>query len=343
MIGLNYDRLNEISLRKNNHYRGDKTRFPIGTRKQNNRCFYVREENGEKVFEITYGQRWSSKEVTKEEYEALKAAGKNVRVYAEDPVKETVYMWYDVEPNLVGVVRPDNTFEFVKNEYHQGERGFLSAYTYGYFINDSRRGGMVYSYRMETMHPIWQGMRVNCATMEPTQEYQVFTKQVNRKSSKELTAPYKDFLLTSETMLKAMDWATFISTCSEIHKQYMPETGEKYVGHVYLKYGPIAERVKHEAPLDAAVLFMLQLGVGELQWDLRRYMENSNAGTSRGDETPEELFVQMKRGINKVLYRAHKEVFKRVEQTAGKRYPAGDWGVEVIVDGKEVKQYGYGL
>jgi hypothetical protein len=51
----------------------------------------------------------------------------------------------------------------------------------------------------------------------------------------------------------------------------------------------------------------------------------------------------MKRGINKVLYRAHKEVFKRVEHTAGERYPAGDWGVEVIIDGKQVEQYGYGL
>ena len=343
MIALNYDRLNEISLRVNNHYRGDKTRFPIGTRRQNNKCFYVREENGQKVFEITYGQRWSSKEVTKEEYEALKAAGKDARMYAEDSVKETVYMRYDVEPNVMGVVRPDNTFEFNKKEYHQGERGFLSAYTHGYFINDSRRGGMVYSHRMDTMHPIWQGMRVDCATMKPTQEYQVFTRQVNRKSSKELTAPYKDFLRTTETMLKAMDWAAFIGMAADIHKQYMSETDEIHAGNAYRKYGPIAERVKHEAPLDAAVLFMLQLGVGELQWDLRRYMESGSARHSRGDESPEELFVQMKRGLNKVLYRHHKEVFKRVEQTAGKRYPAGDWGVEVIVDGKEVKQYGYGL
>jgi hypothetical protein len=343
MIALNYDRLNEISLRENNHYRGDKTRFPIGGRKAINKCFYVREENGEKVFEITYGQRWSQKTITKEEYEALKGSNIDVRQYAEDTSTGMKYVRYDVKPNVVGVVRPDNTFEFNKDEYLQGERGILSQWTQGYFLNDSRRGGMVYSHRMETMHPIWRGMRVYCDTMKPTQEYQVFTRQVNRKSSKVLTAPYKDFLLTTETMLKAMDWPTFISMAADIHKQYMPETDEIHAGNAYRKYGPIAERVKHEAPLDAAVLFMLQLGVGELQWDLNRYMDRGNVWTSRGDETPEELFAQMNRGLNKVLYRGHKEVFKRVEQPAGQRYPAGDWGVEVIVDGKQVEQYGYGL
>jgi hypothetical protein len=342
MIALNYDRLNEISLREKNHYRGDKTRFPIGARKQNNRCFYVREENGEKVFEITYGQLWSSKEVTKEEYEALKAAGEDVRAYAEDTTAGTTYMQYEILPNVIGMVRPDNTFEFNKTQYHQGERGIISQWSYGYFLNDSRRGGMLYRNGTKT-HPIWKGMRMNCETMMPTQEYQVFTRQVDRKASKELTAPYKDFLRTSETMLKAMDWATFISTASEIHTQYMPETGETHNGFAFLKYGRIAERVKDEAPLDAAVLFMLQLGVGELQWDLRRYMESGSARHSRGDESPEELFVQMKRGINKVLYRAHKEVFKTIEHPAGKQYPAGDWGVEIIVNGKQVEQYGYGL
>jgi hypothetical protein len=341
MISLNYKRLNEISL-KENHYRGDKTRFPIGSRKQSNRCFYVREENGEKVFEITYGQRWSGKEITKEEYEELKTVGKDVHVYADEVANKSVFIRYDIEPNVIGVVRPDNTFEFNKNAYHQGERRVLSEWSHGWFVNDSRRGGMVYK-NYTKMHPIWSGMRVDCATANPTQEYQVFTRQVDRKASKELTAPYKGFLLTSETMLKAMNWATFMSMVSEIHAQYMPETEETHNGNAYAKYGPIAERVKHEAPLDAAVLFMLNLGVGELQWDLRRYMESKNVRTSRGDETPEELFVLMKRGLNKALYRAHKEVFKRVEHTAGKRYPAGDWGVEVIIDGKQVEQYGYGL
>jgi hypothetical protein len=342
MIALNYDRLNAISLMEKNHYRGDKTRFPIGARKQNTKCFYVREENGEKVFEITYGQRWLSKEVTKEKYETLLAAGGDVRAYAENSETEAKYMKYDIKPNVLGVVRPDNTFEFNQKEYHQGERGVISQWSYGWFYNDSRRGGMVYRNGTK-MHPIWKGMRVNCATMTPTQEYQVLTRQVDRKASKALTAPYKDFLLTTETMLKAMSWPTFIGMVAEIHIQYTPETGEIHSGNAYRKYGPIAERVKHEAPLDAAVLFMLQLGVGELQWHLRRYMESKDVRTSRGDETPEELFVQMKRGINKVLYRAHKEVFKTIEHTAGERYPAGDWGVEVIVDGKEVKQYGYGV
>lgn len=339
MIGFSYARLNEISLKEKNNYRGDKTRFPIGARRQNNRCFYVREEDGQKVFEIAYGHRYTQHEITKEEYEALQAAKKPVREY----VTTNRYMRVDIEPNVVGVVRPDNTFEFNKDGYYQGDRGFLGAYARGCFINDSRRGGMLYTEWNQIMHPIWRGMRVDCETMKPTQEYQVFVEKVNRKASKVLTAPYKDFLLTTETMLKAMSWSGFINVVYDVHMQYIPETGEEHVGNAYKKYIAIAERIKNEAPLDAAVLFMLQLDVGNLRWDLHQHMKTKGIRTPRGDETPEQYFLQMKRSINKALYRQHKEVFDRIEQPAGKHWPAGDWGVEIIVDGKEVKQYGYGV
>ena len=341
MIGLSYARLNEISLKEKNNYRGDKTRFPIGSRRQNNRCFYVREEDGQKVFDITYGRSWSQHEITEEEYKALEAAGGAVHCYADATPPR--YVRTDVEPNVVGVVRPDNTFEFNKDGYYLGDRGFLGAYARGYFINDSRRGGMLYTERNQIMHPIWQGMRVDCDTMKPTQEYQVFIKKVNRKAGKALTAPYKDFLLTTETMLKAMSWSGFINVVYDVHMQYIPETGEEHVDNAYKKYITIAERIKNEAPLDAAVLFMLQLDVGNLRWDLHQHMKTKGIRTPRGDEMPEQYFLQMKRSINKALYRQHEEVLNRIEQPAGEHWPAGDWGIEIIVDGKEVKQYGYGV
>jgi hypothetical protein len=129
----------------------------------------------------------------------------------------------------------------------------------------------------------------------------------------------------------------------DVHQQYMPETGEQHDNNAYNKYGAIAERVKDASPLDAAILFMLQMDNGNLRWDTVNFIRNGVTRTSRGHESPEELFVNMKRSINKFLYRAHQETFKRVEHTAGEAYPAGDWGVEVIVDGKQVEQYGYGL
>jgi hypothetical protein len=179
--------------------------------------------------------------------------------------------------------------------------------------------------------------------MEPTQNYQLFTKQVDRKASKKLMSPYKDFYTTVEVMLKAMDWTTFIQVAGDVHTQYKPEIGVENDHHAFNQYGAIAERVKDASPIDAAILFMFQMDIGNLRWDTINFIRNGVTRTSRGNESPEELFVNMKRSINKFIYRAHEETFKRVEHIAYSPFPAGDWGVEVIVGGKQVEQYGYGL
>jgi hypothetical protein len=305
------------------------------------------------VFDVTYGTRYQRDELVEEEYEALALAGADhIRkdgkwINGTQSTTEFEYYSYSHKPNVLGTVRPDNTFEFTEaSVYHQGERHVMSTWTRGYFTNDSRRGGMVYKagYRDNSeMMPIWKGMRVDCETMKPTQDYQVFTKQVDRKAGKQLMAPYKDFYQTAEVMMKAMDWTTFITVAGEVHTQYKPETGQAHDANAFNEYGVIAERVKDASPIDAAILFMLKMGIDNVRWDTICVLRDGNVRTTRGQETPEELFVNMKRGINKLLYRSHQETFKRIEQRAGNTFPACDWGVEVMVDGKQVEQYGYGL
>jgi hypothetical protein len=337
MRGLNYLRLKRIT-EINKPYRGSTTRFPIGGRREIRRCFYVRMENGEIVYDITYGYNWKRHPLTKEEYEARKERGdKNIADYNNGD-----YYFFESVPRLMGTVRSDNTFEFRGDTYDQGDRMFLSTYTYGWFVNDSRRGGMLYksSGSKGDMFPIWRGMRVNCETMRPIDDYKVITKQVNRKDSKSLTSGYKNFIKTAETMLNAMDWRSFIGMAEEIHVQYKLETGEQYDREAYEQYPYIAERIKDEAPLDAAVLYMLAMDVGNLRWDIRHSRNNA---ITRGDETPAELFANVLRGLNKAIYKANQDVFKRVEYGPNERYPSSDWGVEVIVNGVPHVQYGYGV
>jgi len=342
MRGLNYLRLTRITENQK-PYRGSTTRFPLGGRKEIRKCFYVREENGQTVYDITYGYRWHLRPLTKEEYEARKALGDKSIVHYTYAGEPEAYGWHESVPHKVGTVRPDNTFEFTAGTYDQGDRQFLSAYTYGWFSNDSRRGGMIFtssSRSPKTMFPIWRGMRVDCETMCPVDDYKVVTKQVDRKASKPLTSKYKGFIKTSETMLSVMDWRSFIGMAEEVHTQYKPETGEQYDKDTYRQYPYIAERIKDEAPLDAAVLYMLAMDVGNLRWDL---VHSRNNAITRGDETPAELFAHVVRGINKTIYKANQDVFKRVEYGPNERYPASDWGVEVIVNGQVQEQYGYGI
>ena len=338
MKGLEYSRLERIT-KNAKPYRGSTTRFPLGGRREIRKCFYVREENGQTVFDITYGYRWIRHQLTKEEYEARKALGDPSIHHYQYPGEPESYGWHESTPRRMGTVRPDNTFEFNCDTYDQGDRMFLSAYTYGWFVNDSRRGGLVYKARGQcTTIPIWRGMRVNCETMLPTEDYKVVVKQVDRKVAKHLTSGLRDFITTAETMLSAMDWGSFIDMVKEVHTQYKPETGETNDWGAYKKYTAIADRIKHSAPLDAAVLYMLAMDVSNLRWDM---VHSRNNAISRSDEEPAAMFASVVRGIRKLIYKANQGVFSRVEYGYMTRYPTSDWGVDVIVDGVSHAQYGY--
>jgi hypothetical protein len=49
--------------------------------------------------------------------------------------------------------------------------------------------------------------------------------------------------------------------------------------------------------------------------------------------------MPVKRRLVKDIYVQNPEVFKEVTYGVGAHVPASDWGVKVIVDGKEVEQY----
>jgi hypothetical protein len=51
------------------------------------------------------------------------------------------------------------------------------------------------------------------------------------------------------------------------------------------------------------------------------------------------MFLNLKRRLNKEIYKANEKVFKKVEYVDGEMYPPSEWGYTVMVDGQEVKQY----
>jgi hypothetical protein len=150
MQGLNYTRLNSIS-NSVSPYRGSVNRFPIGSRRHNTKYFLVREEDGQRVFDIVHGQRWKHITLTKTEHDNLAKQGSpKLRSYQHgDGTWE--YYTYEVSPNILGVVRPDNTFEFTSTSYGQGDRGILSTYGHGELSTNSRMGGMIWTGRLMVM------------------------------------------------------------------------------------------------------------------------------------------------------------------------------------------------
>jgi hypothetical protein len=340
MYGLNYKRLNSIS-NSVTPYRGNADRFPLANRRENTKYFLVRDEEGQRVFDIVYGQRYHSTDLTEEQFYALEKQGcTNMHKYQKyDNNGQLIpdqfdYRMYETRANIIGRVRPDNTFEFNQKNYHQGERQFLSQFSQGWFYNDSRRGGFVYKNGTK-FHPIYKGMRMETEKMEPIVPYEVFINHVDRKKAKALVAKYEHFYKVSEVMLKNMTLGMAVDTLKEVVDETWKDEGgtEKYRSDQ--TYFEEAERLIDDAPLDAFVLYCMALNVGRLAYQMRW----ANTTSLNDKSAHEELFTALKRRLSKEIYKTHRDIFKEVKCESGKRYPSCDWGVKIVVDGKEMEQY----
>lgn len=339
MFGLTYSRLSGM-MNSVPPYRGTTDRFPIGDRKQNNKNFIVREENGVKVFDIVYSWRYDMVRITKEQYEAAVAGGSQNAHVSNDVVP--VYTHYTRAHNIVGTVRADNTFTFTKGSYNQGEQMFLSPYSNGYFSNDSRRGGMIFRHgpysKPRIMFPVWRGISIDCETGNPTEPYQVTTRVIDRKKSRVLVANEARFYKVSETMLKSMDAKTLVDTAVDVVDGIFGEGAHKKYRNAGL-YLPHAQKLMDSAPLDAFILYVLTYDIGRLEYVMRSQGSPYFANNNLYSTLMEGLFVNAKRRLNNELYKANPDVFKSVEHPMGAMYPASDWGTFVTVNGVLVEQY----
>ena len=357
MKALNYKRLLEITNTVPS-FRGNVNRFPIGERRQNNKYFLRRDEDGHTVFDIVNGDAWITTEIDRLAYIQLKLEDRKFRKVkgvgkkTPHPMKWTKhttneqghyvelkrqfeYFRRDKDHNIVGTVRPDNSFEFTKSRYWQGDRCFLSQSSAGWFSTDSRRGGMVFGMNNHTdgnavFHAIWKGMRVNCDTMEAITPYEVVIHHVDRKSGKGILSKYEHMFKVSEVMLKAMDLNLINSTCMDIVDGIFG-VGE-HKKHISVGLLEHAEKLIEDAPLDALLLFTLAHDVRHVGYRMRYGMNNHS------DDTPENIFMATKRKIAREVYKENPDILKEVSCGSGKRYPACDWGVKVMVNGQQVEQ-----
>lgn len=351
MNGLSYQRLAHITSSVP-HYRGNENRFPLGNRRQNRKYFLARKEGEDIVFDIVYGTAWKNHSCDKATYDALIAEhGDSARAhkytnYDSKGVQipdSYSYYWYETLPNILGTVRPDGTFQFTKDDwYHQGDRGFLSSFCTGYFTTESRRGGMLYkgSYYSENRKtlPIWRGMKVNIADMTAVEPYKVVIHHVNRKAAKELLGKYEHFFKVSEVMLKSMGMDMVAATAREVLDDVFQKEGAHTEWHKSSDLIAFAEERINDAPLDAFVLYALGYDIGRFNYWVRWAKDRVAGSTMLQGESVDVLFANTKRKMSKEIYKNNRDIFKEVEYEAGQAYPPCDWGVKIIVDGKEMEQ-----
>jgi len=337
MKALEWDRLTNIS-KTQKPFRGTTNRFPIDKRTHNTKCFYVEERNGEQVYVITYGFRHNEHYHTKAEYEANPSRIHH-RQWEEDESK--MYVSYTPVPRELGIVRSDNTFEFTAPYYGQGDNQIMSMWSRGYFSRSSRHGGMVYGERGSLFHPIFKGMRLNCNTMMPAEgsEYKVVGKRVSRKDAKEFLSGYDDFYKVNEVMFKAMEYKNFMDTVADVAEQVNAKFDSWCLdSDVRRNLYKFFEDNKDTAPLDACCAFVLADDIQNMYRRVREHVKQQ-ASYRMEDLELQNLFDNVKRRLNKELYRKNPQCMKLTEYTPYQYYAPSEWGVEVYVNGNEVEQY----
>ena len=350
---LNYERLKNIT-KTVKPYRGSTNRFPIGSRAHNTKFFLVEnDESGEEVYRIVYGYCWHSEEITKEEYEAAKARKEEVSEHTwYNPVQ---YKRHYKTPHQLGIVRSDNTFEFnnSNNYYGQGANTLLSRWSAGYFYSSSRHGGMVYKERRTNadgfgqhhlFHPIFDGMRVHIGSGEvhESSQYKVMGSRVSRKNSKEFLNRYSTFYKVAEVMMKTMDYHTLLTTANDIVQE---ATGKSVKDYGYWMDDDDAKAIRlkaddlvDSAPLDAALLYCvgLKLYRGDLWRTMHRVADGNTPWT---DKDSTDIFINLKRNLNRHLFEVNPECMKQIEFAAGEMYPQSDWNYEIYVTDSKGVQY----
>jgi len=334
MKALEWERLTNIT-KTQKPYRGTTNRFPIGDRRHNTKDFISEERNGEQVYVIRYGFNWKSHEHTKEEWLANQGT-----IHKRDHNGVETYESYSSIPRELGIVRSDNTFQFTAGYYGQGDNMILSNWSRGYFMRSSRHGGMIFRSN-GAFHPIFKDMRVDCETMMPHEDskYKVVGKRVSRKDAKDFLKRYADFYQINEVMLKTMEWKGFMETAVDVMNSLAITTDSWALGgNDKEKLTKYAEASLNTAPLDAGVAFSLAHDVQNLYNRVRAFIDPNKSSYYNREVELDVIFANLKRKLNKELYKANPSVMKLTEYVPNEPYPPSEWGVEVYVNGVEVEQ-----
>jgi hypothetical protein len=351
-MAFNYESLDLIT--KNvKHFRGDPTRFPThgnSYRRHNHKCFYVDVINGERVFRIAYGQTWTRHEITKEQYEDrvarnLPASADEKWDYVIQPdgssqwgtTGEKDYNYYEIKPCELGVMYPDNTFEFTMDaSMGQGVRMYFSHWILrGYMYSSSRQGGVLIV-QDGNRYPVVKGMRVNLSTMElhSSQSISIARESVNRKKAKGLLAKYDDMFKVSNSMIGNMDGKVLTEIAREVlgttHDDRPPTNHfANFNYHDHNKLLSDAEKYLSERDyLGSALIYAYLSGNKELNYSLRW----------KSDLNPRAVLGYEKQ-FRKTIYRINKP-FNYDEVPFG-HLPPTEWRYVIKINNEQATQYPY--
>jgi len=344
---MSYSRLSYKNLQHITHtqdpFRGTMN-FPMyADRRQPYSCFQLVEVGNSIEYHVAYHRTSEEIEISEERYNLLKdVRGKSV--HKKDREWQSYdFFEYKRTPNTMAIARSDNTVEFVKPNYWQGERKKLSEWMgfYAYHFEGYRFGGdgMVRNIADgggQATFPIFKGLRINVETCQPHEslDIKVFHRTVDRKKSKVLMERYKKGLDVADAMLKCLDTDTMMVSVKELLEEHRKKDDN---GNAYLSTDDMMKigdnLLDSGAEFEASLMYAMGLQLdGFSVYSIEAYK-----GVNRYHRVcePKNLVTRIKSHIAKKAYNIHKPFIETEVPFLGTK--GSEWGLRVVVNGVEVR------
>lgn len=231
--------------------------------------------------------------------------------------------WRDKKP--LGVVRPDNSFEFTtENGLHQGENTLLSELLGVYIHQVKDKGGAVMSTN-DAQYPIFTGLRFDIATKKPLTQFTVVQPILNRKRSNEYMKQYKEFLDVYPMFIKAMNDKAALDVIRDLYNQY-----NKFYGAEFNEQ-TLKEVVDRKHYVDAAFVMYL-LKTHWVRSNFYYHWRDENAGTSEPRlprEWQDQVQGTVSRHFRRTMLAETKEAFDWIDLPMG-RLPKTTWEHKIV-------------
>jgi hypothetical protein len=305
---INYESLAN-KVKNSKPYRNSGNAYPLGYREYSARHFRAMDDGS---FSIWYLHREFS--------DKIQVGG------------VTEGWWRDKKP--LGVVRPDNSFEFTtENGLHQGENTLLSELLDVYIHQVKDKGGAVMS-TGDGEYPIFTGLRFDIGTKKPLTQFTVVQPTLNRKRSNEHMKQYKEFLDVYPMFIKAMNDKAALDVVKDLYDQYNKFYGAEFNDQT------LKEVVDKKHYVDAAFIMYL-LKTPWVRSNFHYHWRDDNAGTSQ-PRLPREWRDQVQgtvsRHFRRTMLAETKEAFDWIDLPMG-RLPKTVWEHKIVSPtGEEFKQ-----
>jgi len=316
--------------------------FPMySDRRQPYSLFRVVETENDIEYHVCYGRDWESKEITEQKYNLLKGVrGKRVskkdRDYEPYPFYETTAI-----PRALAIVRSDNTIEFVRDSYWQGDRKKVSEWLKhtSYMFDGYRFSGnglVAHVNGQDVSMPIFKGLRLDAETLKPheSQNIRVFRNVVDRKRSKVLMEGYKAKLDVAHAMLKCLDTDTMMVSAKDLLEEHAskPNDGSwKYLGSdEAMRIGD--NLLESGSEFEASLMYAMALGLnGFSVYALESY---GNGHTRYNTCEPKNVVPRIKASLAKKAYETHKPFYE--VEVPFMNTKGSEWGLRVTLNGVDV-------